>query len=86
MNMNFKRKLPIPKDVKREFPLDEKMMEVKEKRDQQIADIFEGKSDKFLLIKTVSLSSGRIKFYQIFSNILNCRTYLRLGTTPFTAA
>ena len=50
MNMNFKRKLPIPKVVKQEFPLDEKMMHVKQERDQQIADIFEGKSDKFLLI------------------------------------
>jgi 3-deoxy-7-phosphoheptulonate synthase len=50
MNMNFKRKLPIPKDVKQEFPLDEKMMQVKQERDQQIADIFEGRSDKFLLI------------------------------------
>ena len=29
MNMDFKRKLPIPKDVKEEFPLSEKMEQVK---------------------------------------------------------
>lgn len=50
MNMNFRRKLPIPKDVKQEFPLNEKMVHVKEGRDREIRAIFEGTSDKFLLI------------------------------------
>ena len=50
MSMNFHRKLPIPKKVKREFPLSETMAAVKENRDRQIRDVFEGKSDKFLLI------------------------------------
>ena len=50
MSMNFQRKLPIPKDVKAEFPLTEKMAQVKATRDRQIQDVFEGKLDKFLLI------------------------------------
>ena len=50
MRMNFQRKLPIPKEVKAEFPLTEKMAQVKADRDRQIQDVFEGKSDKFLLI------------------------------------
>lgn len=50
MNMNFQRKLPIPKKVKAEFPLTERMAAVKAQRDRQIRDVFEGKSDKFLLI------------------------------------
>ena len=50
MSMDFHRKLPIPKKVKREFPLSEEMIALKEARDSQIRDIFEGKSDKFLLI------------------------------------
>ena len=50
MSMNFQRKLPIPKEVKAEFPLTEKMAQVKADRDRQIQDVFEGKSDKFLLI------------------------------------
>ena len=50
MQMNFHRKLPIPKKVKRELPLTEHMMQVKEARDSQIRAVFEGKSDKFLLI------------------------------------
>jgi 3-deoxy-7-phosphoheptulonate synthase len=50
MRMNFQRKLPIPKDVKAEYPLTEKMIAQKAARDKEIADVFEGKSDKFILI------------------------------------
>ena len=50
MQMTFQRKLPIPKEVKEEFPLSEKMMQVKADRDEQIKAVFEGRSDKFILI------------------------------------
>lgn len=48
--MNFLRKLPIPMDIKAQYPLTEKMVQIKEKRDKEIRDIFEGKSDKFILV------------------------------------
>ena len=50
MSMQFYRKLPIPKDIKEQYPISEKMAEVKAKRDEEIKNVFEGKSDKFLLI------------------------------------
>jgi len=50
MSMIFKRKLPIPKEVKEEFPLSEKMAAVKAERDEQIKAVFEGRSDKFILV------------------------------------
>jgi 3-deoxy-7-phosphoheptulonate synthase len=50
MQMTFHRKLPIPQDVKKEYPLSENMAEVKAARDKAIRDVFEGKSDKFILI------------------------------------
>ena len=50
MRMNFHRKIPIPQEVKKEFPLTEKMSEVKTKRDEEISKVFEGTSDKFILI------------------------------------
>lgn len=50
MNMNFYRKLPIPKDLKEQFPADERVKKIKQERDPEIARIFEGKSDRFLLI------------------------------------
>ena len=50
MRMNFQRKLPIPQEVKKEFPLTEKMIAVKAERDEQVKAVFTGESDKFLLI------------------------------------
>ena len=50
MQMTFQRKLPIPKEVKEEFPLSEKMAQVKAQRDEEIKAVFEGNSDKFILI------------------------------------
>ncbi len=50
MSMNFKRKLPVPKEVKEMYPLTEEIKQVKAQRDIEIADVFTGKSDKFLLI------------------------------------
>ena len=49
-NMNFKRKLPIPKDIKAQYPLTDTLAAIKAERDAQIADIFTGKSDKMLLV------------------------------------
>ena len=48
--MNFHRKLPIPEVVKAEFPLTERMVQVKAQRDDSIKAVFNGQSDKFLLI------------------------------------
>ena len=50
MSMNFKRKLPVPKEVKEMYPLSEEIKQVKAARDAEIADVFTGKTDKFILI------------------------------------
>jgi len=50
MQMKFHRKLPIPQEVKKEYPLTERMEQVKASRDESIRAVFEGKSDKFLLV------------------------------------
>jgi 3-deoxy-7-phosphoheptulonate synthase len=48
--MQFHRKLPIPQEVKKEYPLTERMQQDKAKRDEEIRAVFEGRSDKFILI------------------------------------
>ena len=48
--MKFFRKLPVPKDLKEQFPADERIVKIKQERDPEIRRIFEGKSDKLLLI------------------------------------
>lgn len=49
-NMVFRRKLPIPKDVKEQYPVTEELSRIKEERDQQIAEIFTGNNDKRILV------------------------------------
>lgn len=50
MNMKFYRKLPIPKEVKAEFPMSEELSALREKSINDIKDILSGKSSRFLLI------------------------------------
>lgn len=49
-NIEFKRKLPVPQKIKKEMPLSKKAEEIKTQRDAQIAKVFTGESNKFLLI------------------------------------
>lgn len=49
-NMIFKRKLPIPKEIKEQYPLTAELSQVKARRDKEIADVFTGKSGKMVLI------------------------------------
>ncbi len=50
MNMNFKRKLPIPLDIKNQFPLTAEMAEVKEHNDSELKAVLNGTSNKFVLV------------------------------------
>lgn len=50
MNMEFKRKLPVPKEIKELYPLDEDLKKIKEQNDEEVKRIIRGESDKLLLI------------------------------------
>ena len=50
MSMDFKRKLPIPKEIKEQYPVTEELAKIKAQRDADIKAVFTGESDKFLLI------------------------------------
>ena len=50
MQMEFIRKLPTPAELKEQFPLDSNLKELKERRDREIKDIFEGKDRRLLLV------------------------------------
>lgn len=50
MNLRFIRKLPIPQDIKKMYPLSEELKKVKENNDKKIRDVFTGASDRFILI------------------------------------
>lgn len=50
MGMKINKELPLPADLKAEYPLSDKIRELKKKRDQDIRDIFTGVSDKFIVL------------------------------------
>ena len=50
MNMNFIRKLPIPMDIKAEYPVTPELAKIKADRDEEIKKVFRGESDKFILV------------------------------------
>lgn len=50
MAMNFVKKLPIPAETKKMYPLSEKIVTIKKQRDEEIRKVFTGESDKFLVI------------------------------------
>ena len=50
MNMHFIRKLPIPRDVKQEYPVPEELRSVRSKNIQEIEAILSGNDDRLLLI------------------------------------
>lgn len=50
MKMEFLRKLPTPKEVKELYPISEELVAIKEKNDKEVKAIFEGTSDKLLLV------------------------------------
>jgi len=50
MNMMFKRKLPIPQEIKGMYPVTDELAKLKKERDEQIKAVFDGRSDKFILV------------------------------------
>ncbi len=50
MNMIFKRRLPIPKEIKEMYPISPEGAEAKRRNDAQIRDVLTGASNKLLLV------------------------------------
>ena len=50
MSFQYVSQLPTPKDIRAEFPVPEKLAQLKKQRDQEISDVITGKSNKFLVI------------------------------------
>ncbi len=50
MSFQFIKKLPIPAEIKKQYPISEKVAQIKTARDAEIRDVFTGASKKFLVI------------------------------------
>lgn len=49
-NMQFLRKLPVPKEVKEKYPLDKELSDIKKQNDIEISNIIKGIDRRFLVI------------------------------------
>ena len=50
MGMNINAELPLPAELKAEYPLSDEILKIKKERDREIRDIFTGNSDRFVVI------------------------------------
>lgn len=50
MSMRINKELPLPLELKAQYPLSPQILERKRQRDREIRDIFTGKSDKFVVL------------------------------------
>lgn len=50
MGFDFIKKLPTPEEIREEFPVSQKLQDLKKNRDAEIAKVLTGESDKFLVI------------------------------------
>ncbi len=50
MSFKYLKKLPSPEEIKKEYPLAPELAALKKERDDKIADVLRGTSDKFLVI------------------------------------
>ena len=50
MGFTFINKLPTPAEIREQFPLDQKLAQIKQQRDEDVKKVFTGESDKFIVI------------------------------------
>ena len=50
MSFHFVAKLPTPAEIREQFPVPERLSQIKRRRDAEIRDVITGKSNKFLVI------------------------------------
>lgn len=48
--MKVNKQLPLPADLKQEYPLPDKLAQIKKERDREIRTVFTGQSDKFIVV------------------------------------
>ena len=53
MNMEFRRKLPIPKEIKAMYPISPEFERLREQKDKEVKDILSGQDDRLLLLGLV---------------------------------
>ena len=50
MSFTYLNQLPTPEEIKKEYPLSDKLTALKKERDAMIRDVLTGKDDRFLVV------------------------------------
>ena len=50
MSFEFIKKLPTPDEIREQFPVPTRLVQLKKERDAEIRDVITGKSNRFLVI------------------------------------
>lgn len=69
MELDFKRKLPIPQQIKNRYPLSSEMERCKKERETEINAVFNGSSDKFILIIGPCSADSRASVLEYISRL-----------------
>lgn len=77
MGFTFLKKLPTPAEIRNQYPIDAAIQELKAKRDQEIRDVFTGKSVNFLQSSVHVLPITKMLFVIIFFVCVKCRIKLQ---------
>ena len=74
MSMDLLVRLPDPEEIKKKYPASEKVKGIKAQRDKEIADVFTGKSNKFLLIIGLAPPTRKSRSLIIFQGLYPFRS------------
>lgn len=69
MNMQFNRKLPIPMDIKEQYPIKKEFESVRDQRRKEIKDVFTGVSDRFILVIGPCSAESTEPIYEYLSRL-----------------
>ncbi len=77
MNLDFKRKLPIPQQIKRRYPLTPELEAIRDQRAKELKDIFTGKSNKFVLVIGPCSADNREAVLEYISRLRTVQTEVK---------
>ena len=50
MSIKINHELPLPEMLKEQYPVSSRVKEIKKKRDEELRDIFTGRSERFIVL------------------------------------
>ena len=75
MSFEFIRKLPTPDEIREQYPVSPELQALKKQRDAEIADVFTGKSNKFLVVIGPCSADNEDAVCEYVNRLASCLLY-----------